>query len=299
VSAADFEPLILRWRPEDDTQRFGIWHFPRHRAPIALTVHVHALTEEMNKSRRMVALQARRLAEAGHAVLLFDLLGCGDSGGEMADATWETWLDDVRQATHWAHQRWRQQWPGYAVAQRWLWGHRCGSLLALAAGRQLPERWDCVFWQATPNGKTLLQQLLRLDTVGALMAKGQGKGDAKVGARQRLAAGQVAQVAGYGIHPGLASGLEAARLTPLPQARRLVWIDVAAQADAAPSPAVDAVLKQWTEAGCAVHHQTVQGPSFWQTTEIEDAPALLDATTRALDGATAKLPQSGAAQGAA
>jgi len=42
----------------------------------------------MNKSRRMVALQARALAGRGFAVLQMDALGCGDSAGDMQDATW-------------------------------------------------------------------------------------------------------------------------------------------------------------------------------------------------------------------
>ncbi len=40
-----------------------------------LVVHVHAFAEEMNKSRRMAAMQSRALAAAGFAVLQIDLLG--------------------------------------------------------------------------------------------------------------------------------------------------------------------------------------------------------------------------------
>lgn len=41
-------------------------------------VYIHPFAEEMNKSRRMAALQARALTLAGFAVLQLDLIGCGD-----------------------------------------------------------------------------------------------------------------------------------------------------------------------------------------------------------------------------
>ena len=44
---------------------------------------VKAWAEEMNKARRMAALQARLLAENGYAVLQIDLHGCGDSSGDL------------------------------------------------------------------------------------------------------------------------------------------------------------------------------------------------------------------------
>ena len=52
-------------------------------------------TEEMHKSRHIVASQAREFAARGYNVLLLDLTGCGDSGGEFADASWKIWLQDA------------------------------------------------------------------------------------------------------------------------------------------------------------------------------------------------------------
>ena len=47
------------------------------------------------------ASQARALAQAGYGVLQVDLLGCGDSTGDFADATWAAWLDDAQAAHRW------------------------------------------------------------------------------------------------------------------------------------------------------------------------------------------------------
>lgn len=41
-------------------------------------------------------------------------------------------------------------------------------------------------------------------------------------------------------------------------------------------------IKGWQEAGWAVRPQIVSGPSFWSTSEIELAPALIARTLEAL-----------------
>ena len=53
-------------------------------------MYAHPFCEEMNKARRMAALQSRRLAALGYSVLQIDLFGCGDSSGDFADAR-EIW----------------------------------------------------------------------------------------------------------------------------------------------------------------------------------------------------------------
>ena len=54
----------------------------------------------MNKARRQAAIQARALASDGFSVLVPDLFGTGDSDGELRDARWETWLDDLERGAN-------------------------------------------------------------------------------------------------------------------------------------------------------------------------------------------------------
>lgn len=271
-------------------QRFCLWHADAAQAPRALLVHVHAFAEEMNKSRRMVALQSRALAAAGCAVWRMDLLGCGDSGGEFSDATWAAWVEDVLASVALARARFSATWPNAEAPELWLWGQRAGALLAVEAAQALGEPVNLLFWQPSLQGKQVLQQFLRLETAGALLGRGDGKGTA----RATLARGEVAEVAGYGVAPALANGLEAARLQPPARPARLAWLDVAATGGQPPTPAVEAALKTWADAGWHAGHETIAGPSFWQTTEIEEAPALLAATVQTMRNAAAA---STAAQG--
>lgn len=254
-------------------QRFCLYHPAQGAAARSAIVYVHPFAEEMNKSRRMAALQSRAFAQAGHAVLQIDLLGCGDSSGDFGDARWSDWIDDVVQACRWLQSQVR--------APLWLWGLRAGSLLAADAAHQLNHVHGLLLWQPPTSGKLVLQQFLRLKLASDMLG-GQARG-AMESLRAQLAAGQSVDVAGYRLHAALASSLEEASLQPSSHVRQLEWMEVASRSPASLLPASAMKLAQWQQAGCAARSQVVNGPGFWQTTEIEDAPALVDASIAALE----------------
>lgn len=250
--------------------------------PRALVIYIHPFAEEMNKSRRMAALQSRALAKAGYAVLQMDLLGCGDSSGDFGDATWSAWVHDVVCACQWL----RDQNPMPAdepLTKLWLWGLRAGCLLAVDAAQHIDTPCNFLFWQAPASGKVLLQQFMRLQWAADI---GRGETAAKSEAmRQGWARGGSVEIAGYPISAALAQGLELA--TPHPPAPRsaaqkLVWLELNTRAEATLSPASAKTIGLWEAAGYMVHSNTVAGPAFWHTAEIEDAPALIAATVKVI-----------------
>lgn len=269
------EPYFAR--AHDGTGRFCI-HHPATAPLRGLLLHLHPFAEEMNKSRRMAAQQARSLAEAGFAVLQFDLLGCGDSAGDFGDATWPAWLADAA----WAATHLRQR--AAAPAPLWLWGHRVGALLAVQAADAIAQAGDApphlLLWQPSGSGKMALQQFLRLKAAAGMLDGG-AKGVTE-SLRRELAAGRAVDVAGYRLHPALAAGLEAATLAPPALPARAVWLELAGGQTPELPPASRAALERWRGAGWQVDAAAVAGPAFWQTTEIEDAPALLARSTHAL-----------------
>ena len=89
-------------------------------------------------------------------------------------------------------------------------------------------------------------------------------------------------MAGYPLSPALASGLEQATLDPCGHGERVVWLEVSPRDGAVLLPASAARIEVWRAAGHDVSTQVVQGPAFWQTLEIEDAPALLAASLAAM-----------------
>ena len=252
------------------SQRFCLFHPAQGGSLRGCVVYIHPFAEEMNKSRRMAALQARLLAAAGFAVLQIDLHGCGDSSGDFGDATWQDWVDDAVRACGWL----RAQSAAHAQVPLWLWGLRVGCLIATAAAAQLDDvACNFLFWQPTATGKTALQQFLRLK-LAADMLSGSGKG-AMDALRERLAAGQAVEIGGYTLHPALATGLEQAKLLPHRQPAQVVWLELSTAAEPKLTPVAVQAMAPWTAAAHTVNAAALNGPAFWQTAEIEDAPALL------------------------
>jgi exosortase A-associated hydrolase 2 len=265
--------------PAHPGQRLCIHHEPACPTRGAV-LYVPPWAEEMNKARRMAALQSRAMAAAGFAVLQLDLHGCGDSSGEFADATWPGWLADIGAAVHWLQVRYE--------SPLWLWGLRTGALLAAQAAEQLPGPCHLLLWQPLLAGKQGLQQFLRLKAAAELQ---QGDATATLErARADLAAGRCVEVAGYTLPPALAQGLSAATLELSPRSGHVLWFELSTREPATLLPASQVRLEAWRAEGRPVQAQAVQGPAFWQTQEIEDAPALITATTAALLAAQAPAP---------
>jgi len=251
--------------------RYCQLHAPSQGALRGILIHIHPFAEEMNKARRMAALQARAFAESGYAVLQIDLHGCGDSAGDFGEASWQGWIDDVVAAAKWLRSE--AGLPGQPI---WLWGLRAGCLLAAAAASLVEGPVNLLFWAPTPAGKALLQQFLRLKAAGDLMG-GQSKAILEA-ARKQLAEGATVDVAGYALPASVANGLEQATLQPSSRVDRLLWLELSTREDAALTPLATTAIARWESTGTVVQSQFVSGPAFWQTTEIEDAPALIAAT---------------------
>ena len=265
-----FEAFFL---PAAPGQRFCLYHRPDPvHALRGAVVYVHPFAEEMNKSRRMAALQSRAFAAAGYAVLQIDLHGCGDSSGDFGDATWEGWLEDVELACRWLQQQ--------SAAPLWLWGLRAGCLLACEAARRVESSCNLLLWQPVVSGKQYLQQFVRLKIAGEL-AGGDNKGKMD-GLRAQLARGEAVEIAGYRLSPGLADGLAQAELLAPESVARIEWLEISARPDGALSPLAAAKISSWQSAGLAARGVQVSGPAFWQTVEIEECPALVEASMRAV-----------------
>lgn len=115
------EPFFLK---TEYGNRFCLYHAPYpDRECCGVFIYVHPFGDEMNKSRRMVALQAKAFAAMGFGVLQIDLFGCGDSAGEFGNAHWDIWKQDLGIARSWLENR--------ITAPVSLWGLRLGILLAL------------------------------------------------------------------------------------------------------------------------------------------------------------------------
>lgn len=271
AQAGSFEAFFAA--PPSGGQRLCLHTMPRGPVRGAI-LQVHAFGEEMNKMRRMSALAARALAANGFEVMQIDLQGCGDSSGDFGDCSWSGWLSDVAWAADWLRRR--------QPAPLWLWGQRAGALVASAATGLIDGPCELLLWNPVLQGKAVMQQLVRLKAAGE-WASGEGKAVTSW-VKAELGAGRAVDIAGYTISPGLAHALEAAVAAPPTRpGGRVAWLEVAGrEGEPTLSPAAQVQIPRWQAAGHQVHARAVSGPTFWQTAEIEEAPALVDATVEAL-----------------
>jgi exosortase A-associated hydrolase 2 len=271
--AAHAQPFFLKAAAGE---RYCLFH-PAAGACRGGLVYVPPFGEEMNKSRRMAALQARALAAQGIAVLQIDLYGTGESSGDFADARWALWLADVALGCQWLSAR-----LGRPVG---LWGLRLGALLALdyarlqqAQGAPLPQRM--LLWQPVHSGSAYLTQFLRLRTANDMLGGGDGQKSGTAALREQLRAGQALEVAGYELAPELAGALDALDLAQMaPPPCPLHWLDVVAAEGRPLTPASARLVAAWQAQGATLHAQTVAGPAFWGSQEIASCPALLEASS--------------------
>jgi exosortase A-associated hydrolase 2 len=247
-----------------DGQRFCLFHPPAGPCRGAV-LYVHPFAEEMNRARRMAALQARALAALGYGVLQIDLLGCGDSSGDFGDARWDLWKQDLASAAAWLGQRLAQPVT--------LWGLRLGALLALDYARSATHPVaGMLLWQPVLSGPAFLTQFLRLRVASAMLNNTSERGGTSA-LREALAAGEVLEIGGYALAPAMAAAIDALEsVEAIPPAAPVHWVEAAASADSPLSPARTRVAKAWRMQGVVLDVHLVPGPAFWSTAEITESP---------------------------
>ena len=268
----DTEPFFLGSGAD---RRFCLFHRPAGACRGAV-LYVPPFAEELNRTRRMAALGARRLAAHGYGVLQIDLLGTGDSAGDFADARWDLWKQDLDTGAAWLRAR--------VDTPLTLWGLRLGALLALDVARTAAVPLaPMLLWQPVAGGSTYLTQFLRLRPANAMLGDVATQNSTKA-LRAALEAGETLEIAGYDLTPDLARAIDS---LPAPDAMvppvSAHWFDVLGAPGQTPGPAAARVKAAWEAQGTPLHVHTVTGSPFWATTAVSTCPALLDATARVLE----------------
>jgi len=253
-----------------DGQRFTSDWVPDGKVPSRAVVLLPPFGEEMNKSRRTVAIAARGFAAHGFAVHAFDPAGAGDSEGEFGDATWARWTSDANFAIARAAERFS--------APPTVWAIRSGALLLPALD---PVFDDLLLWHPVTSGDVFLTQLLRLRVAADAFAGVTGTTTKHL--RAQLLAGETLEIAGYALNPDLVLPMAAVSLhTWISLPRTTTWIETGLDPAATPSPASQKVAEAWVSRGASVALTYVFGEQFWLTQEIAENVAIAKASIVAL-----------------
>lgn len=264
--------------PVEGGECFCIYRRPRDVDPSRTVLHLPAFGDEMNKARAMTARASRAFAEHGFGVLQIDLHGCGDSSGEHADATLSRWCDNALCAIDWLRVRSR------AGASPWLWSLRAGALLVSRLLGQAAPDAPLLLWQPVLSGASQLNQLLRQKLAGGLLDMADERGGMRA-LRESLKNGETIEIGGYAISAALAREFEQATFEiPADYAGRVEWFEVTSSPAQALSPHARTKVASLRSAGVQVTAMSIEGPGFWQSTEIERCDSLIQASANAIAG---------------
>ncbi|MCF8107514.1 MAG: hydrolase 2, exosortase A system-associated [Desulfohalobiaceae bacterium] len=233
---------------------------------------VHPFAEEKNKSQRMAALQARMLAENGFVVLLLDLFGCGESEGDMAEASWDLWLEDLALGRAWLEERVRGPIT--------LWGLRLGGLLAVDYAASAAGTFQgIVLWNPVLSGKTAMTQFLRLRV--AASGLGQKPRETTAGLREAILAGKQVETAGYVLSSELLQAIDNCSLEQSVEglSSPIHWMEVVPDQNGQPGPASRRLIASLQSKGLDISVHCVHGEPFWACQEIVTCRGLLNRTT--------------------
>ena len=254
---------------------FCIYRSPLDRPPVGAIVHLPAFGDEMNKARAMTARASRAFATLGYGVLQVDLAGCGDSEGAHEHATMTQWTSNLEEAIAWL--------AAHAVngSPPVLWALRAGAFLVpRLLARSVPDA-ALLLWQPILSGTQYLTHLLRQKTVSDM-----GDAKARMGTgllRKRLEAGESLEIGGYAMSPALAADFDASSFdVPAGYHGAIDWLEIVRSEPPAFPMAAASRAKQLRDAGVEIRCETILGPGFWQSVEIEHCDALIESSTNAL-----------------
>ncbi|WP_027707534.1 hydrolase 2, exosortase A system-associated [Zooshikella ganghwensis] len=261
--------IIPAFIPAESGDLFSVCYKPT--TVVGYVLCVPPFAEEMNKSRHMITMQARALAEAGWQVLVFDFHGCGDSQGLLEEASLPLWRSNLLAAFNYLTQ-------GQTQLPVMLWGLRLGVPIAVDWMRHHAECpvTRVLAWQPVTNGKQFMQQFLRL-RLAASMVRSDTQRQTVQQLKDIIASEGTLEVAGYNLSATLLNDLEGLDLSTLiPCTETTVgWVDVVRDEQADAAPATRKVVDIWRKQAIDIDLQTIVCEPFWATQELVDVPEMI------------------------
>lgn len=260
---------------------FTIYYPPKNGGQQAkqIILHIPAFAEEMNKSRRMIALQAREFSDSGYAVLIVDLFGTGDSEGEFAEASWSLWKQDLQNICQYLDKQ------GFSLIN--LWGIRTGALLGMQVAAESNLKFHkLLMWQPVLNGETFVMQFLRL-RVAAAMMKNNSQKEKISDLKKQLLNGKKIEVAGYMVGPELINPLlsSSSNISEKLTFKEIILFEITTEKDKGLSPVYTRYKEEMLDKENTIQTQVVVGNSFWVGQEISEIPELLAKTNKCISSA--------------
>ncbi|MBI3921839.1 MAG: alpha/beta hydrolase [Armatimonadetes bacterium] len=276
------QPLFLE---SGGSRLFALLHNPTpqppessSQPPKAAFVFCPPFAEEEKSSHRTFVDLARRLCDAGCAVLLIQYRGCGDSEGEFDDFLCADWREDIRAGLNFLRESTR--------APLGLLGLRVGATLAAEVAEEAPEVSRLVLWEPILSGKQYMSLNLRRKLLRKMLTDKEGSLAAKA---DETSAVNVVSVApeeresgidfeGYWITDQLQS--EVASIDLLAEIQRFKGGVLITQisSQSTPGKAVQSLEGRYRQAGAQVETHAVVEQPIWNLMDLFTAESLVQHT---------------------
>lgn len=236
--------------------------------------------EELNKSRRMIAEQARSLASMGTSVVVPDLFGTGDSQGDFTDATFDIWKANM----HWVIDLVDSNDVGQGYS---LLAIRFGALLlAELDALHIARSKQILLWNAYIDGKLFLRQLLRTRLASQMLLNQEDK-ESIEDLLSMLQSGSAVDVGGYTLSPDLVLAIQSTSLSQMCRAKvaSVRGFELSKRQGAQVSVGAQKFFDRIRLDGVDASVEAVMGDKFWATTETVVVRELITRTTAAFANA--------------
>lgn len=250
-------------------------HYSPPGAPTSSVLVIPPLAEELNKSRNLIALTAATLQAQGCSVLVPDLYGTGDSGGDFGECKWQHWVDDLKFAISWLDEQFPKR--------------QCNLISVRAGALFLPEldkitnlgARKLILWQPLYAGEKFLRQFLRLRVMSNRFAGIEETVDELV---SKLTSGETLEIAGYEFSAELATAIYKAELKVLSTniCSELVVLEFRPQLEGELSTESEAFLARMGDNCRSCTGKLVAAEQFWTTRDISASNSIADATAHEL-----------------
>ena len=254
-----------------------VYHPPTQSRVLGSVLLFPPFAEELNRCRRMIALQARALASIGVGALILDLTGTGDSSENLSEATWEGWLDDMQMGLDWLQT--------HRVPLLGFWAIRAGALLASSfIARSSYNCHRMILWKPVLDGAAYINQLLRIRVAGSA-SRGEIV-ETTEGLRSRISKGEEIEIGGYSFSSSLfiELGLQQFVAPDRCFVDKVDWFEVVSkEGPRVPTPS-SGVAYAWKQKGVDVTVDLVVGPPFWSSQSDLELSSLVRVTTTRFAG---------------
>lgn len=133
---------------------FGGYHAPQSGPTRSCGVVLcYPMGHEYMQCHRAYRQLGIRLSKAGFPVLRFDFYGCGDSGGDYEEGSFQQWTDDISNAI----EELRRRAGSIKIC---LVGLRLGGTLSMMYSAERSDVDALVLWDVVVNGKAYIDELV-------------------------------------------------------------------------------------------------------------------------------------------